>query len=40
MVMTEMLTPGQVAQSVTRLTDYRSRGRELDPGLVPYFSGD
>ena len=37
--------PGRVAQSVTCLGyrcmfDCRSRGREFDPGPVPYFRGD
>ena len=38
------LLPGRVVQSVTCLTadlsDCRSRGRGLDPSLVPYFRGD
>ena len=38
--------PGRVAQSITCLatdaclTAGRSRDREFDPGLVPYFRGD
>ena len=40
-----LLMPGRVAQSVTCLaircvSDCRSRGREFDPGPVPYFRGD
>ena len=39
-----MILPGCVAQSVmclaTDTSDCRSRGRELDPGPVPYFGGD
>ena len=26
--------------AVGNVSDFRSRGRELDPGLVPYFRGD
>ena len=32
-------SPGRVAQSVTCLTA-DARGREFDPGPVPYFRGD
>ena len=47
-VLKHHLTPGRVAQSVTCLAtdacltaaDCRSRGREFDPGPVPYFRGD
>ena len=43
---TQLLKPGQVAQSVTYLasnrceSDCRSSGREVAPGPVPFFSGD
>ena len=33
--------PGRIAQSGNRCEyDCRSRGREFDPGSVPYFRGD